>query len=187
MKHQKIKNRKPQSSIINFVSKLRKINRNKNKYKWKQWLKKWGMTSLKIKAPFLEMDFNPSDPDRKAAWELYIELVTRVTTQKTYSNESDQLTALKSIYSLFPITRTIIKENGKECIEFTKLAVIVLNQKIRPFTAKWHKISIDCGFEDNAKKEIFYKELTELQDILKIYSKMLADMAGVEDLTEMEK
>ncbi len=32
----------------------------------------------------------------------------------------------------------------------------------------------------------FRDELKELQDVLKTYSKMLSDMAGVEDLTELE-
>jgi len=33
----------------------------------------------------------------------------------------------------------------------------------------------------------FRNELEELQKVLRIYTKMLADMAGVEDLTELEK
>ena len=36
-------------------------------------------------------------------------------------------TALGSVYSLFPITREIIKCNGRGCAEFTKLAIVVLN------------------------------------------------------------
>ena len=35
--------------------------------KLKDWLEKWGMTSLSIKAGFLEMEWEPKDPDRKAA------------------------------------------------------------------------------------------------------------------------
>ena len=43
--------------------------------KWRDWLADWGMSSLKISTPFLEMEFEPQDDDRKAAWELYIELL----------------------------------------------------------------------------------------------------------------
>lgn len=154
--------------------------------KWSDWLENWNMTSLKIKTPFLEMDWNPSEPDKDAAWELYIELLTRIATQKLPDKDGDEKTALESVHSLFGITRTIIKSYGRKCIEFTKIAIIVLNQIIRPFTAKWHKISIKGNFKDVKVRKEFRKELAELQKKLIIYTKMLSDMAGVEDLTELE-
>ena len=46
--------------------------------RWQEWLEKWSMTSLKIKAPFLEAEWLPKDEDKDAAWELYIELLTRI-------------------------------------------------------------------------------------------------------------
>ena len=36
--------------------------------KWKEWLEKWSMTGLKISTGFLEMEWQPKDPDRDAAW-----------------------------------------------------------------------------------------------------------------------
>ena len=155
--------------------------------KWKKWLENWDMTSLKIKTPFLEMEWNPQEADKKAAWDMYIELLTRITTQPLADEHGDEKTALNSIYSLFPITRQIIKENGRDCIEFTKIAIIILNQKIRPFTAKWHKLSLEGAFEDEKQCKIFRQELKELQHILSIYTAMLADMADVEDLTKLEE
>jgi len=155
--------------------------------KWRKWLENWDMTSLKIKTPFLEMDWNPAEPDKEAAWELYIELLTRITTQNLSENEGDEKTALESVFSLFNLTRNIIKSHGRDCIEFTKIAIVVLNQVIRPFTAKWHKVSIENGFEDQEQCQVFRQELENLQSKLRIYTKMLADMAGVEDLTELEE
>ena len=155
--------------------------------KWKKWLENWDMTSLKISAGFLEMEWNPAEPDKKAAWDLYIELLTRITTQNLRDDYGNEETALNSIYSLFSTTRQIIKENGKDCIEFTKIAVIILNQKIRPFTAKWHKILIEKGFENADTCKIFRKDLNELQKVLRVYTQMLAQMAGVEDLTILEE
>jgi len=154
--------------------------------KWGKWLENWDMTSLKIKAPFLEMEWNPQDEDKAAAWELYIELLTRITTQKLDDNHGDEKTALTSIFSIFSITRDVMKNNGRHCIEFTKIAIIVLNQIVRPFTAKWHGLSVNGAFDDPAKCEEFRQELVELQSVLRLYTKMLADMAGVEDLTELE-
>ena len=83
-------------------------------------------------------------------------------------------------------TREIFKHHGRGCIEFTKIAVVVLNQVIRPFTAKWHKLSVANAFDDPANCEEFRNELTELQVKLRLYTRMLSDMAGVEDLTELE-
>ena len=154
--------------------------------KWSKWLEKWDMTSLKIKTPFLEMDWNPSEPDKVAAWQLYVELLTRITTQALPVSDGDEKTALDSVYSLFPTTRSIIRENGCGCIEFTKIAVVVLNQKIRPFTAKWHRKSLSGGFNDPSVAQQFRRELEGLQSTLRRYTAMLSDMAGVEDLTDLE-
>ncbi|MFW1341068.1 hypothetical protein ACEV9T_22825 [Vibrio parahaemolyticus] len=153
---------------------------------WNSWLEKWGMTSLKIKTPFLEMQWEPQDEDKAAAWELYIELLTRVTTQDILSHDGDEQAALNSIYSLFEITRNVIKNNGRNCVEFTKIAIVFMNQIIRPFTSKWHKVSVDKGFENESKCIEFRSELAVLQSELRVYTSMLAEMAGVEDLTSFE-
>ncbi len=154
--------------------------------KWKKWLENWDMTSLKINLKFLEMEWTPKEADKNAAWELYIEMLTRISTQYLEPEHGDEETALQSIFSLFDLTRNIIKSHGRGCMEFSKIAVIVLNQKIRPFTAKWHKESIAGVFHDKEKCKIFRQELGELQKELRKYTKMLADMAGVEDLTSLE-
>ncbi len=154
--------------------------------KWRKWLENWDMTSLKIKAPFLEMEWNPSEPDREAAWDLYIELLTRIATQPLGESEGDEKAALESICSLFPTTRSIIRDKGRGCIEFTKLAVVVLNQKVRPFTAKWHRASVENAFGTPGVRKQFRDELQRLQGVLRTYTAMLADMAGVEDLTKLE-
>ncbi len=154
--------------------------------KWKNWLENWDLTALKIKAPFLEMEWNPHEPDRDAAWELYVELLTRITTQPLAADEGDEKTALDSVYSLTPITRTIIKQHGRDSIAFTRLAVVVLNQIIRPFTARWHTVYLQGEFNNPQTCQQFREELSELQKFLRKYTQMLADMAGVEDLTALE-
>ena len=156
--------------------------------KWKKWLENWDMTSLKISAPFLEMEWNPSEPDKDAAWELYIELLTRIATQPLPNEYGDEKSALESIYSLFGLTRDIIKSHKRDCMEFTKIAIVVLNQVVRPFTAKWHKKSLNNCFDDETVCLEFRKELVSLQKELNTYTKMLGQMAGVEeDLTSLEE
>lgn len=155
--------------------------------KWRKWLENWDMTSLKISAPFLEMEWNPAEPDKDAAWELYVELLTRITTQPLSDEDGDEETALQSVYALFGLTRSIIKSHGRDCREFTKIAIVVLNQIIRPFTAKWHKGLVAGQFSNSNACREFRGELNELQEKLRIYTKMLSDMAGVEDLTSLEE
>lgn len=151
--------------------------------KWSEWLDNWSMTSLKVKVSFLEMDFNPNDMDKNAAWELYVELITRVVTQEIPVGYGDEKAALSSIYHIFELTRDNLKRNGRHCKEFTKISILVLNQIIRPFTSKWHPVlSVDMSVD---KKSEFRAELETLRHTISDYSRMLADMAGVEDLTTL--
>lgn len=70
---------------------------------------------------------------------------------------------------------------------FSKIAVVILNQKIRPFTAKWHKRVLDNQLEKPEEKESFRKELEQIQDVLRRYAAMLAKVAGVEDFQKLEQ
>ena len=154
--------------------------------KWRDWLEKWKPVRLRINVKFLEMIWEPADPDRDAAWDLYVEMLTRITTQPLPDEHGDEMTALQSVYQLFGLTREIIKRRGRACQKFTMLAVVVLNQIVRPFTAKWHRLSIAGAFKDPSRCGEFRSELKALQVQLSEYTRMLADMAGVEDLTHLE-
>lgn len=154
--------------------------------KFSNWLEKWGMEALKITPPFPQMEWTLKDADKSAAWALYIELLTRITTQPLPIEHGDEKAALDSVYSLFATTREVIREYGPECINFTKIAIVVLNQVIRPFTAKWHRKSLAGDLENETERNVFRDELAALQEELRKYSRMLADIADVEDLTDLE-
>ena len=152
----------------------------------KSFLDKWNFSKLRINAYFLSLELEFNEADRKAAWELYVELLTRISTQFLEPDDGDEQTALNSIFSLFGTTRSILKQHGPECIEFSKVAILVLNQIVRPFTAKWHKLSLNGAFEDLEKCREFRGELRSLQEELRKYTQLLSDIAGVEDLTNLE-
>jgi hypothetical protein len=116
---------------------------------------------------------------------MYVELLTRITTQPLGAQDGDEKTALDSIYSLFGTTRQVLKDNGPKCENFAKIAVIILNQIIRPFTAKWHRLSLQGAFQDTKQCKQFREELALLQIDLTHYTQLLADMADVEDLTKI--
>ena len=132
-----------------------------------------------------EITIDTSDSD--AAWELYIEMLTRVVTQTLPIEVGDEETALDSVYSLFPITREVLRRRGRRAINFTKIAIPVLNQIVRPFTAKWHGRRLAGDLADEDVRGEFRQELATLQDDLRNYNRMLAGIAGVEDLTDLEK
>ncbi|MEM6985803.1 MAG: hypothetical protein AAF499_04615 [Pseudomonadota bacterium] len=155
--------------------------------KYSQLIEDWGLKGLKINLGVLEAEFQPNDPDRNAAWALYIELLTRITTQPLPKAHGDEATALDSVYSLFAVTRDLLKgPDGRHAIHFAKIAIVVLNQKIRPFTAKWHKAKLDGAFDDPEACDAFRTELADLQDQLRRYAGLLSQLAGVEDLNNLE-
>ena len=155
--------------------------------KRRDFLAEWGLSGLKINLGFLEGEFAPHTADREAAWELYIELLTRVTTQNLEPDDGDEQAALESVYAIFPLTREILRRHGSSCGEFAKLAIPVLNQIIRPFTAKWHRLATNHAFKEQSRREEFRKELALLQAVLRNYTSALSAMADVEDLTGLEK
>ena len=140
---------------------------------------------LNLHAVQLEVSFQEADKD--AAWELYVEMLTRIVTQPLPPEAGDEQAALKSVYSLAPTTRDILRHHGRASIQFSKVAVPVLNQIVRPFTAKWHRESLIGAFRDETKQAEFRDELRSLQGDLRNYNRMLAEIAGVEDLTDLEQ
>lgn len=159
--------------------------------KWSEWIEKWKMTSLKINAGFLEMQWAPKKEDKKAAWELYIELLTRLSKNIKDLNsgeEKKEVEIINAINSLFPIIRQVIKDNGSGCTEFTKISILVMNQIIRPFSAKWsNKLILEINY-DKVLIDQFYNELSVLLSHLNLFLLMLADMSELEqDLTLLEE
>ena len=133
----------------------------------------------------LDRSWKPNESDKKAAWAMYVEMITRIITQPLPPKHGDEQTALKSIHSLFQTTRDILKEHGQGCVEFPKIAIVILNQKVRPFTAKWHRKDLEGAFESDAECAEFREELASLQGILSEYTRALAKIAEVEDLTKL--
>ena len=151
------------------------------------WLSKFQLQKVKLNTRLLELEFTVDQADQDAAWELYIEMLTRISTQPLPVETGDEQTALDSVYSLFPITREILRRHGRGTIQFAKVAIPVLNQIVRPFTAKWHKESLRGAFDHEDRRKEFREELTTLQEDLRNYNRLLADIAEVEDLTDLEQ
>lgn len=127
------------------------------------WFRKFHLEKIRLGAAGVDLEIRIKNDDRDAAWELYIEMLTRIVTQPLPSADGDEKTALDSVYSLFPATREILRQRGRRTIEFSKIAIPVLNQVVRPFTAKWHRESLAGNFGDAEKRRQFREELANLR------------------------
>jgi hypothetical protein len=107
-----------------------------------------GPSSITVNLPFVSGTWELDVVQRKAAWEMYVELITRIAVQPLEADEGLLREALGSLYSLFGETRRILKLYGpdvarrerKQLVSFGMIAVDVLNVWLRPFTAKWHRL-----------------------------------------------
>lgn len=98
--------------------------------------------SLPFSIGSVEWEADPTE--RRAAWSLYVELVTRIAVQPLEIDTGLLREALTSLYNLFGITRQVLKEAGPNVGASREsvggIAIAVLNNGLRPFLAKWHPL-----------------------------------------------
>jgi hypothetical protein len=90
--------------------------------------------------------WEPDLAERNAAWELYVELVTRIAVVPLRPGDGILREALTSLYQLFGHTREILRKYGPDVarparagrLRFGYLAIWVLNGALRPTLALWH-------------------------------------------------
>lgn len=63
----------------------------------------------------------------------------------------------------------------------------VLNQMVRPFTTKWHRLNHLGTFGDEAARGEFREDLRGLLENMHNCNRMLAEMVDVVDLTDLEQ
>ena len=137
-----------------------------------------------------------ADPtERDAAWELYVELVTRVAVQSLDPQGGLVREAMNSLYSLFGSTREILRKAGPKVgashDSVGGIAITVLNNGLRPFLSKWHPVLLEWeekkadGVSPQAHEKawnqevIVRDELDSLRQGLERYANALARIAGV--------
>jgi hypothetical protein len=139
-----------------------------------------------------------ADPtERNAAWELYIELVTRIAVQPMAEDLGTIREALNSLYTLFGSTREILRKAGPKVgashDSVGGIAIAVLNNGLRPFLSKWHpllqnwevqrseEVSTQVHEKDWELEPELRKELEALRKSLEKYAQALAKISGIED------
>jgi Patatin-like phospholipase len=113
-----------------------------------------------------------NDDDRLAAAKLHIQLVSRITTQRLPYVDGEEVTALTSVFKLFDQAREIFKSHPRSSVTD---AVVwhVMNNHVRPFTAKWHRQSEHGALTALDATDIFRHELAVLQRYLVRFDALL--------------
>jgi hypothetical protein len=161
--------------------------------------------SVKLAIPFVgEVGgvWAPADRERDAAWELYVELATRISVVELGEDEGLLREALSSLYTVFGTTRDILRRYGPTVaprvapgqVTFGLLAVNVLNLSIRPLLSKWHPLltaheSKRPGHVDPVNHEQDWEraadlraEIERVRKVLTALADSLREVAGVGDL-----
>ena len=143
--------------------------------------------------------WEPDESEVRAAWELYVEMVTRTPLGGFSSQEGSLREALNSIYSLFDTTRGILRKygpavarpkSGRE-LSFGYLAVSIPNLVLRPLLTEWHP-KLRSWERDNPHlderewegRNDFLSALTEISGQLRQYADLFAEVADVPELIE---
>ncbi|UFZ05853.1 hypothetical protein LQG66_05970 [Bradyrhizobium ontarionense] len=108
---------------------------------------------------------SPTDEDRTAAGRLHIQCVSRIVTQRLPYADGEEVAALASVYQLFKEARTIFDAHP-QCGLLNDLVWHVLNTRVRPFTAKWHRLSERGALAALDATDVFRDDLARLQPIL---------------------
>jgi len=147
-------------------------------------------------------EWAPDESEEKAAWEMYVELVTRIAVAELKPGEGLLREALTSLYSLFPTTRDILRRygpgiaRGKDggTLSFGYIAVAVLNGALRPLLAQWHPLL--GSYEATRPPDVspadhearwdraaeLREEINRVRRVLLEYSTLLADVVGAQSL-----
>lgn len=158
----------------------------KNKYK---------VSTINVQIPSIsQFTFIMNDISKKVAWSLFVETITRISTQPLQNDEGYIREAMNSLYSLFQTTRDLLKtmepstgvNSDGSTVEM--LAVSMLNKEIRPFLSKWHpKLKEYESKKQNSEADWEYqkacrKELAITRKNVLQYARGFGELADVKEL-----
>ena len=161
--------------------------------------------TVKLNIPYIggiEGNWEPDEDEKRAAWEMYVELVTRISVVELKPNEGILREALTSLYSIFDTTRKILRSYGPSVakpkgdgeLSFGFIAIAILNGVLRPILAKWHPLLLDYESKRENSESPFEHEkkwdkneelraiLNEARITLIDYADLLAEVAEIPSL-----
>ena len=134
--------------------------------------------------------------ERRAAWAIYVELVTRIAVEELEDDRGVLREALNSLYNLFGVTRQILREAGPDVGASREsvggIAIAVLNKGLRPFLSKWHPLLQEWEAQRPAnmsaqnherqwsQEKALRAALKELNVGMRQYADALAEIVGID-------
>lgn len=166
--------------------------------------------TVQVGLPFglgsIQGEWTPDELERDAAWDMYVEMITRVTVVELRANEGLLREALASFYSLFETTRRILKDGGPSLaggeegrVNFAHIAISILNSAVRPLLATWHpqledheakrppatsRLEWESQWEHNDELR---SAIGEVRDTLSSYAGLLGHVCGAHSLLSLTK
>jgi len=167
---------------------------------FKRLLSNVRLNNVKVGLPGIfesDVTVGVNQEQRNAAWQLYVELETRVIANPLREGEGSLREDLNSLYQVFGLTREILRNYKPSDIaqgeaSLGSIAIAVLNKGLRPFLGKWHqKLK---AYEENRSDGVsvyehernwehyteMRQELKQVQDQMQDYRKALAQIVGIE-------
>ncbi len=143
--------------------------------------------------------WKPDEREQDAAWEMYVELATRIAVAELPPNEGLLREGLSSLYGIFTTTRQILRSYGPAVarskaeseVSFGFLAISILNYVLRPVLARWHPLLLDYEHRRDASVSAWEHEaqwdraeelrgvLTRTRGVLLEYADLLARISRV--------
>lgn len=152
----------------------------------------------------VSFEFKAQEEDRKIAWEIFVQIRTRIAAVEFKDGEDSLLHVNQSLYDLFNLIRekvqglslrTVTKDKDGNLVE---LYFSILNHGIRPYLTKWHipvshfhtkqkdsyksTIEVDQEFAQSNPKIIL--DIKSLNYRMKKYAEILHKIARGIDISE---
>jgi hypothetical protein len=62
---------------------------------------KWRLSKVNLNLKFAELEVCPNESDEKVEWEMYVELITRITTQELRDDTGVEISVLEACSKCF--------------------------------------------------------------------------------------
>jgi hypothetical protein len=149
--------------------------------------------------------WTPNSAEQRAAWELLVELSTRVPVIPLRREEGVLREVLTSLRDVFLHTRDILRSGGPDVaadvrgqLSFAVIAGHLLNQVVRPVTAYWHpaleahEATRDEGV-GKREHELRWDRIDELREVLAhlrpvlvSFARLFAEACGAQEFLRIQ-
>lgn len=140
-----------------------------------------------------ELRFVVTKDTKKVAWKIFVETVTRVSTQPLADGTGLLREAMTSLYGLFQAVRELLKDTLPSPLQgqaptVEQLAITMLNVELRPFLSRWHpelrqweQANPDLDESAWPAGNTCRQELALVQARIRDYAVGYARLAGIDD------